>query len=72
MSQYDKLMKGRLLKSPNARDNPVLGHGGAWWAGMLVGLGLVVFPEPATTATGLLIVGSLALIGTGKGDKDKE
>lgn len=29
-----------------------------FWASVVVGTGLILFPEPATTAAGLLIVGS--------------
>jgi hypothetical protein len=31
--------------------------GVAWWLAVAVGVGLVVFPEPATTATGVAILG---------------
>jgi len=80
MSQYDKLVGGRLLQNPepsmpthyiddaqyemlmDALNNPAKGHGVAWWTAVVVGVGLVVFPEPATTATGLaLLAGTLTL-----------
>jgi len=44
----------------------------AWWGAIVVGVGLVLFPEPATTATGLAILaGSLGakVIGGGDGGK---
>jgi hypothetical protein len=48
----------------NAMNNPAgEGHGLGWWAGVVVGLGLVVFPEPATTATGLAILGATFALG---------
>jgi len=35
----------------------------AWWAAVIIGTGLVVFPEPATTATGLAILSAALIIG---------
>jgi hypothetical protein len=41
------------------RKNP---KGPPYWIGVVVGLGLVVFPDPLTTATGLAILaGTFAL-----------
>lgn len=38
----------------------------AWWIAILVGAGLTVFPEPATTATGLAILTGAFLTSNGK------
>ncbi len=35
----------------------------AWWVAIAGGAALVVFPEPATTATGLAILSAALLIG---------
>ena len=62
-NQYEMLM--------DAMNNPKEfgGHGVGWWITLVVGAGLIVFPEPATTATGLLIVSGL--LGAGALSKSK-
>ncbi len=34
-----------------------------WWVALATGMGLIIFPEPATTALGLLIVGTTLGVG---------
>ena len=46
MANYEVMM--------DALNNPDKGgHGVTFWTAVVVGVGLVIFPEPATTATGL-------------------
>ena len=48
MANYEVMM--------DALNNPEKSHGVTFWAAVVVGVGLVIFPEPATTATGLAIL----------------
>ena len=57
-NQYEMLM--------DAMNNPEKGHGVAWWVAVVVGVGLVIIPEPATTATGLTILGATFALGQRK------
>lgn len=55
-----------------AENNGFKGHNKAWWAGMIAGAGLVLFPEPATTATGFAIVTALLFVEGDESDKGEE